>query len=168
MRAYYKNGRAAPRRLHRTAFLQKINPGYFCVSTPGGYTNVGLGMRSDHISKRQANAGRVAGHHQYPLRLRERFKNAELEGKITGFGLPLGSKKRPISGDHFMLVGDAGHLIDPLSGEGIGNAIYSGYIAAEQVQECLAKNDFSASFMKAYDERSSSGQRNAAELRRKR
>jgi flavin-dependent dehydrogenase len=52
-----------------------------------------------------------------------------------------------------MLVGDAGHLIDPLSGEGIGNAIYSGFIAAEQAQKCLETNDFSAKTMEAYDVR---------------
>ena len=52
-----------------------------------------------------------------------------------------------------MLVGDAGHLIDPLSGEGIGNAIYSGFIAAEQAAKCLTAKDFSAEFLKPYDER---------------
>ena len=52
-----------------------------------------------------------------------------------------------------MLVGDAGHLIDPLSGEGIGNAIYSGSIAAEQAQQCLLNNDFTAKTMIAYDVR---------------
>ena len=51
------------------------------------------------------------------------------------------------------LVGDAGHLVDPLTGEGIGNAFYSGFIAAEQLQQCLAADDFSASFLKAYDQR---------------
>lgn len=156
VRAYYKNVEGLhPDGFIELHFLQKINPGYFWVfPLPGGYANVGLGMRSDHISKRQYNLreGLQDIIDTHP-RLRERFKNAELEGKITGFGLPLGSKKRPISGSHFMLVGDAGHLIDPLSGEGIGNAIYSGYIAAEQTQQCLEKNDFSAAFMQAYDER---------------
>ena len=52
-----------------------------------------------------------------------------------------------------MLVGDAGHLIDPLTGEGIGNAFYSGFIAAEQVQQCLEQNNFSAAFLGAYDVR---------------
>lgn len=74
-------------------------------------------------------------------------------GKLEGYGLPLGSKSRVISGDHFMLVGDAGHLIDPLTGEGIGHAFYSGFIAAEQARDCLAANEFSAEFMKAYDVR---------------
>jgi flavin-dependent dehydrogenase len=52
-----------------------------------------------------------------------------------------------------MLVGDAGHLVDPLTGEGIGNAIYSGFIAAEQAARCLEADDFSAKCMRAYDER---------------
>ncbi len=154
VRAYYKNVEG----LHTDGFielhfLKEINPGYFWVfPLPGGYANVGLGMRSDHISKKNYNLrnGLKEVIKTHP-RLQERFKHAELEGKITGFGLPLGSKKRLISGDHFMLVGDAGHLIDPLSGEGIGNAIYSGYIAAEQAKQCLEKNDFSATFMKEYD-----------------
>jgi menaquinone-9 beta-reductase len=113
---------------------------------------VGLGMRSDFISRRRYNLTKgmqeiITSHPAF----KERFRNAELAGKITGYGLPLGSKKRTLSGDHFMLVGDAGHLIDPLSGEGIGNAIYSGYIAAEQAQQCLSSNDFSAKTMQAYD-----------------
>ena len=52
-----------------------------------------------------------------------------------------------------MLVGDAGHLIDPLTGEGIGNAFYSGFIAAEQARDCLAAQNYSAEFMLAYDKR---------------
>lgn len=35
-------------------------------------------------------------------------------------------------------VGDAAGLIDPLSGEGIGNAIYSGQLAAEEIVRFLA------------------------------
>ncbi|MEL6925429.1 MAG: geranylgeranyl reductase, partial [Bacteroidota bacterium] len=66
---------------------------------------------------------------------------------------PLGSKVRQLSGDHYMLVGDAASLIDPMTGEGIGNAIYSGYIAAEQARDCLAKADFSQQFLRAYDQR---------------
>ena len=52
-----------------------------------------------------------------------------------------------------MLAGDAAHLIDPLTGEGVGNALYSGYIAAEQAIECLKENRFDVAFMKAYDKR---------------
>lgn len=154
VRAYYRNVTG----LHADGFielhfLKEINPGYFWVfGLPDGQANVGLGMRSDYVSQRRFNLTKglqdiITNHPMF----RERFKNAELVGKVTGYGLPLGSKQRQLSGDHFMLVGDAGHLIDPLSGEGIGNAIYSGWIAAEQAQQCLRDNDFSAGKMKAYD-----------------
>ena len=52
-----------------------------------------------------------------------------------------------------MLVGDAACLVDPLTGEGIGNAVYSGYIAAEQAEKCLKANDYSTAFLKDYDTR---------------
>ncbi|HFA52087.1 MAG TPA: geranylgeranyl reductase family protein [Bacteroidetes bacterium] len=156
VRAYFKNVKG----LHEDGFIElhflnEINPGYFWVfPLPGGYANVGLGMRSDHISDRKFNLrkGLLELVKTHP-KIKGRFENAELEGKVQGYGLPLGSKKRVISGGHFMLVGDAGHLVDPLTGEGIGNAIYSGYIAAEQAQQCFEKNDFSADFMRAYDVR---------------
>jgi flavin-dependent dehydrogenase len=66
--------------------------------------------------------------------------------------LPLGSKKRKISGKNFILIGDAAALIDPLTGEGIGNATISGIFAAEQAKKCLAASDFSAEMMANYDE----------------
>ncbi len=156
VRAYYRNVTGLhPDGFIELHFLKEINPGYFWVfGLPGGYANVGVGMRSDFVSRRRYNLSKgmqeiIANHPKF----RERFKNAELVGKITGYGLPLGSKQRQLSGDHFMLVGDAGYLIDPLTGEGIGNAIYSGSIAAEQAQQCLKNDDFSAKTMNAYDVR---------------
>ena len=40
-----------------------------------------------------------------------------------GWLLPLGSRRRRLSGDGWVLVGDSAGLIDPFSGEGIGNAM---------------------------------------------
>ncbi len=156
VRAYYQNVSGLhPDGFIELHFLKEVIPGYLWIfPLPGNRANVGLGMRSDHVSRRRYNLTKGLAEilESHPP-LQERFKGATLHGKITGYGLPLGSKKRNVSGEHFMLVGDAGHLIDPLSGEGIGNAIYSGYIAAEQAQQCLEQNNFSAKFMKAYDER---------------
>jgi flavin-dependent dehydrogenase len=63
----------------------------------------------------------------------------------------LGSKIGTFSGAHFMLTGDAASLIDPVSGDGIGNAMISGKLAAEQAIRCYKQKDFSAGFMKQYD-----------------
>lgn len=156
VRAYYRNVEGLhPDGFIELHFLKEINPGYFWIfALPGGHANVGLGMRSDFIRKRRYNLTKgmqqiIAEHPVF----RERFKDAEQLGKITGYGLPLGSKRRTISGERFLLVGDAGHLIDPLSGEGIGNALYSGLMAAEQAKQCLESKDFSAEKMAAYDAR---------------
>ncbi|NET33631.1 MAG: geranylgeranyl reductase family protein [Cyanothece sp. SIO1E1] len=156
VRAYYSNVKDLSQEgfieLH---FIKSIIPGYFWVfPLPNGGANVGLGMRSDIVAKKQVNlkeslAEIIANH----PKIAPRFAEAELEGKVIGYGLPLGSKKRVISGDGYMLVGDAGHLVDPMTGEGIGNAFYSGFIAAEQAQACLKEKNFSAEFLQAYDVR---------------
>jgi len=57
---------------------------------------------------------------------RERFQDAELIGDIHGWNLPMGSKRRTVHGDGFILLGDAAGLVDPFSGEGISNAMSSG------------------------------------------
>lgn len=156
VRAYYKNvkGLSADNfiELH---FIKAITPGYFWIfPLPNGEANVGLGMRSDILAKRKVNLKKSFKEvvEEHPM-FKERFKDAEVLTKLEGYGLPLGSKRRVISGDHFMLVGDAGHLVDPLTGEGIGNAFYSGFIAAEQVQKCLEVENYSAEFLRAYDVR---------------
>jgi flavin-dependent dehydrogenase len=84
--------------------------------------------------------------------IKDRFKNARLVSKVQGWGLPLGSKKRPLSGNRFLLVGDAGSLIDPFTGEGIGNAMYSGMMAANHIAEAVKLQRFDEAFLKIYDE----------------
>jgi geranylgeranyl reductase family protein len=156
VRAYYKNVKGlANDNFIELHFIKSITPGYFWIfPLPNGQANVGLGMRSDILTKRKVNLRKafdelIQNHPSF----KERFADAEPLGPVQGFGLPLGSKRRVISGDHFMLIGDAGHLVDPLTGEGIGNAFYSGFIAAEQAQQCLEQNNYTADFMQAYDVR---------------
>ena len=157
IRAYYKNvtGFRPGNQAIEIHYMKELIPGYLWIfPLANNEANVGVGMRSDKISERKFNLTKsmldILENHP---KFKERFKDAELIGDIKGFGLPLGSKKRIISGDHYMLVGDAGHLIDPLTGEGIGNAIYSGVIAADHTEKCLEANDFSAKFMLGYDTR---------------
>ncbi|WP_116107589.1 NAD(P)/FAD-dependent oxidoreductase [Lewinella sp. IMCC34191] len=135
-------------------FLDDYNPGYFWIfPLPNGEANVGLGMRSDIVKKKGLNLRKELPKIIASEAFRERFAHATPIEKITGYGLPLGSKERTLSGDHYLLTGDAGHLIDPLTGEGIGNAVYSGFIAAELAEKCLAVQRFDAAFLSAYDVR---------------
>ena len=135
-------------------FYKSLLPGYFWVfPLPNNEANIGLGMLSSFISKKKVNLKKkMLEVIATEPGLKERFAEAELDDKIYGFGLPLGSKKRDLSGQRFMLLGDAASLIDPITGEGVGNAIRSGPFAALQIEKCFAQKDFSASLMKSYDE----------------
>ena len=134
-------------------FYDKLLPGYFWIfPLPGNKANVGLGMLSSFVSKRKPNLKRLLKEiiETHP-NVKERFKNATPLEDVKGFGLPLGSKKRRISGNRYLLLGDAAALINPLSGEGIANAIRSGRVAAEHIQRAFNEKRFDAEFNLAYD-----------------
>ena len=135
-------------------FLNDYCPGYFWIfPLPNGEANVGLGMRSDILKKKGTNLRKALDEIVASPQFRDRFAGAEQIDPTVGYGLPLGSKERVLSGDNYLLIGDAGHLIDPLTGEGIGNGIYSGFIAAELAEKCIAENRFDADYLAAYDVR---------------
>lgn len=134
-------------------FFKDILPGYLWIfPLADNKANIGIGMLSSHVSKYKVNLKdtltKLLKTHPH---LAERFKDAKPLETIKGYGLPLGSKKRNISGERFLLTGDAAALIDPFSGEGIANAIRSGRVAAEHIENCFKANSFSAEFNKAYD-----------------
>lgn len=154
LRVYYENITSFhPGKFIELYFFKEILPGYLWIfPLPDNKANVGIGMLSDTISKNKINLRETLEKLilTQPV-LKERFLNARPLETVKGFGLPLGSKRRKISGERILLAGDAASLIDPFSGEGIGNAIRSGRVAAEHVLSCFSKNDFSASFNASYD-----------------
>jgi menaquinone-9 beta-reductase len=134
-------------------FLKETAPGYFWIfPLPGGMANIGIGMNSAEVARKKLNLRQLL---QTIIttnpQMKERFRNATPLETVKGYGLPLGGKKRPLSGDHFLLTGDAAALIDPFSGEGIGNAVRSGRIAAAHIIHCFAANNFTAAYNRAYD-----------------
>jgi flavin-dependent dehydrogenase len=61
------------------------------------------------------------------------------------------SRKTPLSGDGFILAGDAAHLIDPAWGHGIDKAMISGRYAAETAINAIQSNNFDVESLKIYD-----------------
>ncbi|MEM9992199.1 MAG: geranylgeranyl reductase family protein, partial [Bacteroidota bacterium] len=153
VRAYYSNVHTM--QAHCTeVYMQKEHlPGYFWLfPLPNGRANAGFGMRADYIAKHRINL--KDAFYQFieasPI-LKEKLKDATLEGKILGFGLPFGSQKVQVSGERFLLTGDAASLIDPSTGDGIGNAMLSARVAAEQIQRSFQAQRFDADFLSHYD-----------------
>lgn len=136
-------------------FLKDILPGYLWIfPMSNGRFNVGIGMASHRIAQRKVNlkAAFEKAIREIPA-LRERFAQAQPLTPLQGWGLPLGSKRFPLSGEGFLLVGDSGSLIDPFTGEGIGNAMKAGYHAAEHLALSLQNGRRDAAWMRSYDQR---------------
>jgi len=154
VRQYYKNVSGFNDQNYiELHFYKDILPGYFWIfPLPDHQANVGLGILSSEVSKRRIDlkAKLTEIIHKHP-NVKHRFKDAAPMESIKGFGLPIGSKKRPCSGDRYLLLGDAASLIDPFTGEGIGNAIRSGRIAADHILKAFEKNRFDSEFNSFYD-----------------
>lgn len=134
-------------------FPKKYPQGYFWVfPLPNGEFNVGFGMKSSSISESKVNLKKAIFELiENDPAISNMFDRAEKLTEVEGYGLPLGSRKVPLSGERLMFCGDAGHLIEPLTGEGIGQALVSGRYAGWHAKKCFEDNDFSAEYMKAYD-----------------
>lgn len=55
-----------------------------------------------------------------------------------------------LSGDGFLLTGDAASLIDPLTGEGVGNALYSGWLASDAIAAACKSGRTDAAFFEQH------------------
>ncbi|MBI4210321.1 MAG: NAD(P)/FAD-dependent oxidoreductase [Candidatus Diapherotrites archaeon] len=152
-RGYYKGvtGMTGNIELH---FIDEVMPGYFWIfPLEDGWANVGLGILTSEKQKRKMDLKKlqedvIANHAVF----RERFKGAKIDGQgIKVWTLPLGSARRKNHGNGWLLVGDAASLIDPFSGEGVGNAMTSGKFAAKHISRALREGDFSEENLKAYD-----------------
>ena len=131
-------------------FLKELLPGYFWVFPTGdGITNIGLGIHSKALkNKKLKQLLDIILKDGY---FKDKFKNAIQITPIKGWSLPMAIHRHSIVCDGCLLVGDAAKLINPLTGDGNGTALFSGQIAAETIIDALRMNNFSADFFKQYE-----------------
>ncbi|MDP4280725.1 MAG: geranylgeranyl reductase family protein [Bacteroidota bacterium] len=153
-RGYFRNVKDFhPKGYIELIFLRDLLPGYLWIfPMEDGTANVGFGVMQRSVS--QINPSKqlteILSHHPF---LKERFREAKLIGNLEVHGLNPGPDPKRVSGERFLLAGDAASLIDPFTGEGIGNAMASGEIASRVIREAFRVQDFSADFLKQYDEK---------------
>ena len=115
--------------------------------------NVGIGVSSNDIkNKKIILKNQLEKIIKENPSLSERFKEAKQIGKYEAWGIPVGLKKRKISGNRFLLIGDAASLVDPFTGEGVGNALRSGRIAATHLLSCFRLKQFDEKFNQNFDQ----------------
>ena len=152
VRAYFSNVKNISPEINEVYLHRDVIPGYFWLfPVSPTEANVGVGMHSTYITKEKINLKeRFYEFIENSPRLKKKLGDATLEGKLEGFGLPFFSKKHVISGERFLLLGDAASMIDPTNGEGIMPAIVSAKLAAQEIEQAFIKDDFSAQQLHNY------------------
>lgn len=157
VRTYFRGVADVQSSVNEFHFFKNWSPGYFWLfPLENGWVNVGFGLLRENDRNRPAQLNLRTGLEEIIARsprMAPRFKRAESLTGIKGFALPIGTRKRRISGRRFLLCGDAASLINPLWGHGIDTAMWSGYLAGRHALECFSRNDFSADFNRQYDRR---------------
>ncbi len=133
-------------------YTKTTQPGYFWIfPLENGMANVGVGMLHKTIKEKNIDLKDVLKQTINSQDFAARFKNAEKLEEPRGWNLPVGSTHRINHGKRFMLLGDAAGLIDPFTGEGIGNALFSAKYAVETAAAAIKQNDFSMAKLAVYD-----------------
>jgi geranylgeranyl reductase family protein len=153
IRGYFENVTGSDRKhaieIH---FLKELLPWYLWIFPfSDGSANVGLALPESLAKKNPLSLKELLFYliEKYP-HLKSRFINAKLNGKTEANRLPYYTGPCPVAGDNYLLLGDAARLVDPFTGEGIGNAMASGYLAAETATQCMTDNNFSFSSTQIY------------------
>ncbi len=127
---------------------EKAPRGYLWVFPKGDdIANVGVGVRGSLSGK----GSKLAIDYLNEF-VKRKFPNGKILGLVCG-AVPVGYGLPRIVGDGIMLIGDAAHHSDPISGGGIPNAMFSGKYAAEAAVEGINIGDVSEKVLSSYAER---------------
>ncbi len=151
LRTYYENVNGPTDRVD-IYFTEDSFPGIYWLFPKGpSGANIGMAAISATFPHKPANIrSLLAGHLKNNADIKERVGMGKPEGKMDGWILKFFNPKSILTGNRFLLVGDAAGLINPLSGDGIQYALLSARWAAETLEECCKKNDFSAASLFHY------------------
>jgi geranylgeranyl reductase family protein len=117
-------------------------PGYGWIFGMGdGTVNVGLGILSTSGAFKSTDYRALMRSWVAGLPQEWEFTEQTATGKIGGAALPMGFNRTPHYRNGLLLVGDAGGMVNPFNGEGIGFAMETAKIAAQCVVQALARPD---------------------------
>tara|TARA_Y100001936_G_C16009448_1_gene632662 strand:+ start:178 stop:1356 length:1179 start_codon:yes stop_codon:yes gene_type:complete len=117
--------------------------GYLWVFPKGdGHANIGLGISGKYSKKKSAK--RFLDEF-----IQEKYPDATIHTTMCG-GVPCSKPMANPIADHLMLVGDAAHFINPITGGGIAAAMKSGMFAGKVAAESIKADNTNEKFLQKY------------------
>ncbi|MEY4173037.1 MAG: hypothetical protein RI900_202 [Actinomycetota bacterium] len=109
-------------------------PGYaWSFPLPGGRANIGFGVVRDGTLTGADMRAQWAGLIDRPHIRAALGPDVEMEDRHTAWPIPAGIDRAVLSSGRVLFVGDAARATDVMTGEGIGQAVLTGRLAAEAV-----------------------------------
>lgn len=151
--AYFKNTEKL--QINNEAEIRIVYKGvplfFYVFPLADGLVNVSLGGNSEKVQQHKINLRKeIDAILKTHPKVAHKFTNAEIVGNWRGWAIPNYFQNINVSGDNFMLVGDACGLANAFYKEGVGTGMMSGIMCANKIQSCLEKDDFSADFLSDY------------------
>lgn len=142
---------------HKVEFFlyDEVLPGYAWIFPAGdGLANIGLGMRLDVFRHHRHNLKKMLRDFLAMPAIRSRLRPDHSLRDVAIWQLNFGSQEDlQHAFDGALLIGDAAGFINPLTGGGIHNALISGILAAQTIEEALDRGDVRRDSLKIYEER---------------
>lgn len=134
---------------------RSLLPGYAWIfPLHDNMVNIGLGALSARLRRTGSDIfvllKRFLNHNPVA---KELLRGAKMERKTRGWVLPMGGRISRTAGDGILLIGDAAHHVNPLTGEGIEYAMEGAVIAADVLENALEVGDLSSARLSEYDRR---------------
>ncbi len=119
---------------------EKLLPGYGWIFGMGdGTSNVGLGLLNTTASFKDIDYRELLKVWCAGMPEEWGYTPENMTEPIRGAALPMAFNRQPHYTRGFLLVGDAGGMVNPFNGEGIAYAMESGQIAAGVIVQALAR-----------------------------
>jgi geranylgeranyl reductase family protein len=115
-------------------FEPDLLPGYmWSFPLPGGRVNVGFGVQRDGVRRVRDMKQEWDDLLRRPHVVEALGEGFELEDRHTAWPIPAGIDRATLTAGRVCFVGDAAMATDTMTGEGIGQAVLTGRLAAEAI-----------------------------------
>ena len=130
-------------------FPGRLLPGYFwCFPLSQNRLNLGVYLPANWKEKHNIPLPKLLDQLTTTYSIQDLVASPLNLEEVSSWGLPLNLRPKNLAGPNYLLLGDAGALVEPFTGKGIGMAMVSAKIASRYLNLAFdGKNNFSHAYI---------------------